>query len=198
MNFIKGQIIIYAGGKCPVCHGRSRLNTNIFILRLREIYGDDYNFSKTLYNGIRENSICTCNIHGDFERPAYQLLAGYGCRECISKGNNRSKLEDIIYNFIVDKFGDSLKIIRNTKTVLYNNGKNSLLELDLYFPSLNKAIEVNGEYWHKKKERENPGCHKLKHLLCIENNIKLLNIAYNTWFNDPESGKIRIFNFLTQ
>lgn len=136
-------------------------------------------------------------MHGEFEKPAYQLLNGYGCNVCNAKNNNRSELENKIYDFIRCELPHLQNIVKNTKSVLYNNGKNSLLELDLYFPSLNKAIEINGEYWHRKKECENPGCHKLKHKLCLQNNIKLLNVGYNTWFKHTEISKKRIIDFLT-
>lgn len=51
----------------------------------------------------------------------------------------RSKLEDSISEFIKEL---NLEFVTNNRTVL--KGK----ELDIYFPKLKKAIEVQGTYWH--------------------------------------------------
>lgn len=182
------------GGICPICAGNSRINDKIFLYKLRKIYGDRYDFTLTKYNGINEKSKCICPEHGIFEKRAGSLLAGYGCKKCQKGG--RSLLENEVYDFIRSIFKD-VKIEQNVRSKLVKEDRtNSKLELDLYFPEISKAIEINGEYWHKKKEQCFPGIHKLKAKLCKFNNIKLLNIAYNEWYRNTELSKERLLKFL--
>jgi len=39
-------------------------------------------------------------------------------------------------------------VITNDRTKILNSKTNKHLELDVYLPLLNKAIEFNGRYWH--------------------------------------------------
>ena len=68
------------------------------------------------------------------------------------------------------------------------NGNRSVLdgkELDIYVPSLNFAIEYNGNFWHNDKVID-----KNKHLkkteLCKKKGIKLLQIFEDAYFNNKE------------
>ena len=68
-------------------------------------------------------------------------------------------------------------------------------ELDFYFPTLNKAIECNGTYWHSKSvvvQRD-----KLKENLCKNKNIDLLVIHEDLWYNFNELQRSIIYKFLT-
>lgn len=63
----------------------------------------------------------------------------------IGEYRGKSKTQDEIYDFVKSIYKDS--IIYNDKNALKNaNGKK--IELDIFFPSINLAIEVNGDYWH--------------------------------------------------
>jgi hypothetical protein len=70
------------------------------------------------------------------------------------------------------------QIIINTRKVI------SPLELDIYIPHLNVAIEFNGSYWHSEAilssiEARNKHIHKTK--LCRDKGIFLLHIFENNW-----------------
>ena len=43
-----------------------KYNTDIFIKNAKEIHGDKYDYSKTIYNKATELTTITCKIHGDF------------------------------------------------------------------------------------------------------------------------------------
>jgi hypothetical protein len=63
----------------------------------------------------------------------------------IGEYRGKSKTQDDIYDFIKSIYTGV--IVYNDKNVLKNvNGKK--IELDMFFPSINLAIEVNGDYWH--------------------------------------------------
>ena len=59
------------------------------------------------------------------------------------------------------------------------------LELDIYIPNNNLAIEYDGLFWHSSysTESENKDYHLLKSNLCQEKNIQLLHIFENEWEN---------------
>ena len=67
-----------------------KLTTEEFIKRCKEKYGDKYDYSKTIYNGMDKKIIVICPIHGEFKVSASNHLYGKtGCRRCgISKRAN--------------------------------------------------------------------------------------------------------------
>ena len=56
------------------------------------------------------------------------------------------------------------------------------LELDIYIPALRLAIEYNGLYWHSDDKQR----HLKKLTVCLDKNIKLIQIFENDWFNRRE------------
>jgi hypothetical protein len=54
-----------------------------------------------------------------------------------------------------------------------------MLELDVWFPDLNKAIEFNGDYWHSKENVKQRDVEKI--IQCKEKNIDLLIINEKEW-----------------
>lgn len=66
------------GGQCPYCTG-SKLNTELFIQRAKDVHGDKYDYSKTNYIYSKELVTITCRKHGDFEQIAREHLKGAGC-----------------------------------------------------------------------------------------------------------------------
>ena len=71
-----------SGCKCPKCANLEfpkKYNTKTFIEKAREIHGDKYDYSKTVFNGIMENLIINCPIHGKSitRTPVYQLGSSF-------------------------------------------------------------------------------------------------------------------------
>lgn len=110
--------------------------------------------------------------------------------------------------------GPELQVRKFIKTlginVLYNDRKAIYpIELDFYFPDLNKAIEFNGDYWHcNPKMFKEDYLHKHKQLLakeiwdkdnnkkekCNEKGIELFTLWNYDWEHDPEiKNKIKDF-----
>ena len=56
--------------------------TEEFIELARQVHGDKYDYSKTVYLNKRSKVIITCPIHGDFEQNAHSHLNGRGCPKC--------------------------------------------------------------------------------------------------------------------
>jgi len=73
---------------CPTCGNGSKITTDDYIVRSKEIYGDLYDYSDTNYINSRTNLTITCKIHGKFtKRPLLHLKSNGGCPECIKKND---------------------------------------------------------------------------------------------------------------
>lgn len=111
----------------------------------------------------------------------------YRCPECCNKVSKQEfEIRDYLSSINVE-------YIPNHRATILNPSTNRFLELDFWLPTLNKAIEFNGDYWHKKEERVNKDL--LKKQICDKLDIKLLIILYSEWVLDKEGCKERINNF---
>jgi hypothetical protein len=72
------------------------------------------------------------------------------------------------------------------------------VELDLFLPDYNIAIEYNGLYWHSEKQGKNKKYHINKTIKCLEKNIQLIHIFSDEWLNKKEIIKNRLINLLNK
>lgn len=70
-----------------------RLTQQEFINRAKEVHGDKYDYTKSLYIGADNKLTITCIFHGDFSQTAQSHLQGIGCRQCaiVMKGKARTE-----------------------------------------------------------------------------------------------------------
>lgn len=78
---------LHLGVGCPICsqekfHEKKTLTQEVFIARCREVHGNEYDYTKTVYTGNRNNITVTCREHGDFVQNAANHLKGNGCPMC--------------------------------------------------------------------------------------------------------------------
>jgi len=86
------------------------------------------------------------------------------------------------------------QVFENDRTQIINPSTGYYLELDMWIPSLKKAIEYNGTYWHSsiiQKERDYE-----KEKRCYEKGIDLLIVEEEDWRRDKETCKDRIKQFI--
>ena len=93
-----------------------------------------------------------------------RAVVGNGCPKC-SSGRQTSFPEQTIFFYIKKLYPDA---INRYKTDFL--GK---MELDIFIPSINYAIEYDGEPWHRGNKKETE---KRKYIKCQRNNIKLIRI----------------------
>ena len=84
-----------------------------------------------------------------------------------------------------------IKVSPNNRSQIFSPETGHGLELDIFMPNLNKAIEYNGEYWHRDRKRD-----LLKQELCKLRNIELLTIWENEWVNDKDRCRKEIEKFI--
>lgn len=85
------------------------------------------------------------------------------CRFC-EAGSGRSKGENEILEFLMSFYTD--EIVLNSRNII------SPYELDIFLPKENIAIEFNGSYFHYINHQDD----LLKYNLCVEKNVKLIQI----------------------
>lgn len=99
----------------------ARLTTEEFIKRAREVHGDKYDYSQTVYIGTLQEVHIICPEHGDFMQAPQYHLRGSGCPKC---GRIRS---DILRRRTNQEFIEQAKKIHGDKfdysKVNYINGK---------------------------------------------------------------------------
>lgn len=72
------------GQGCPKCANKDK-TTEEFVNECRQVHGDRYDYSKTVYQGAKSKVVVTCKEHGDFLIEATKHLCGSGCKKCSNK-----------------------------------------------------------------------------------------------------------------
>ena len=68
------------------------MNSYEFIKRAKEIYGDEYDYDKTIFNDWDTKVKVFCKIHGEFEvSPRKHLYCHNGCSKCRGRHISESK-----------------------------------------------------------------------------------------------------------
>lgn len=106
----------------------------------------------------------------------------YFCNPRIDSGG-QSKVEKEIEDYCRSLFNDievqSRKII-------------SPLEIDVYIPSKQIAVEHHGLYWHSEQNKSSRFYHKKKNDLCQEKGIRLIQIFEDEWRDKKQIVKSRL------
>ena len=106
------------------------------------------------------------------------------CPKCFPKNTSISQNEISEY---IKSF--NITIVENTRSII------SPLELDIYIPSKNLAIEFNGLYWHSELYKDK-NYHLQKTEYCEKLNIQLIHIFEDEWLFKKEIVKSRLNNIL--
>ena len=178
------------GNGCPECAkiligDQKRKDTEHFVKRSNEIHGDRYDYSKVVYTNALTPVIIKCNKCGSefMQIPNYHLN-GYGCQRCA--GHDPKSERDI------SKFLSELGIehFRNNRTAL------SGLELDIYIPKYNIALEHTGLYWHSTAVRKSDAVSHIKNKFdkCSSLGIKLYTIYEDEWLYKSDIVKSMLAN----
>ena len=77
-----------------------------FVEECKKVYGDEYDYSNTIYNRQQDRIKVMCPIHDEFEQWAQHFLKGVGCPKCSGKIGNEDFINksSIIHN---DKYNYS-------------------------------------------------------------------------------------------
>jgi hypothetical protein len=99
-------------------------------------------------------------------------------------GSSRGEVE--IRDFVTSL---GIEVVPNTRKVI------APLELDIYIPSKNLAIEYCGLYWHSSEYRKK-NYHQRKLNECNQQGIRLVTIFEDEWLEKPEIVKVKLKSIL--
>ncbi len=76
-------------------HRNTKKTTEEFISQAKNVWGDKYDYSKTIYDGVNKKVIIVCPEHGEFEIKPIDFLHGHGCPACggVKRLTNSSFIE---------------------------------------------------------------------------------------------------------
>lgn len=184
------------GQGCPTCGiEKSILKVNKetnkiaekeFIDKANKIHNLKYDYSKTVYIKARVRIEIVCKKHGSFWQTPNHHLLDHGCPKCacvVSKPHKK------VINYLEQK----LLLIKNSDFIINDRSVIKPMELDLYFPKISKAIEIDGVYYHSfdKAVRRD----KIKDQECKNKGIKILRIT-DTEINNSGNVYEKIKEFL--
>lgn len=75
------------GNSCPKCsceyvHKNQMKSQEDFIKKCIKIYGNKYDYTKTIYNGALKKITVICPTHGEFKITANDFINGHSCPKC--------------------------------------------------------------------------------------------------------------------
>lgn len=173
-------------------HTGYRYNKNR-IRKTLEIIAEDvalygYTLKSTEYKGNKKKLHLVCPAGHDYFVSWDNWNANKSrCTRCSKTG--KSLWENMVKGFVTSL---DISFLENNRTVILNPDTNRYVELDLWFPDLNKAIECNSKYWHKKRKHID----NLKQEWCKNNNVSLLSIDFDEWNEDIKECQKTIEKFL--
>lgn len=138
-----------------------KYDTNTLIKRFVEIHGNEYDYSKTVYNGYKGKVTITCSLHGDFEISAAKHLAGQGCPICRYIKSARTKRRS------VDEAIAEMKMVHGDRYdySLITDYKNTKTKLPIICPEHGVFYQTFENHVRNKQ-----GCPKCGLKLCGEHN----------------------------
>lgn len=87
------------GQGCVLCH-RPVHDTESFIKKAKELYGDSYDYSKVKYINEKKKVKIICKIHGEFLVSPNNFLNGKVCPECRKENHKKSVSEKGLIHFL--------------------------------------------------------------------------------------------------
>ena len=85
-----------------------------------------------------------------------------------------SLIEEEVYKFLLGNLKHNIDL--KNRNILPNR-----LELDIYIPLLNKAIEINGIYWHSESMGKYKNYHLYKTIECEKQGVQLIHVFDYEW-----------------
>jgi len=161
---------------CPNCYiNKNTYTKDKIISDFKKIHGDKYDYSKVQYINTMTKVEIICPEHGSFFQRPNDHRNAVGCPKCAQE-NSESKGERKVREFLEEN-----NIKYSQEVNLFNNYR-----FDFYLEDLNTVIEYDGkqhfepvdyfgglEGFLKTQERD-----KIKTEYCLENNIRIIRIAY--------------------
>jgi len=179
-NFQQGQ-------RCIICNG-TKILTYEYVKSYIESFG--YTLLSDSYVNYGTKLLIRCPEGHEYGVIFGNFKAGHRCSQCwVESKSSRAEREvqDLVKSMIPG-------VICNDRTQIVNPLTGWNLELDIWIPSMRKAIEYNGLHWHNDSYVKIKDTIKLEQ--CRKLDIDLLVIEDVEWINNNTTCKNNLFNFL--
>jgi len=164
------------GRRCHICSGSKKYDYDDIKQKMKN---EEYKLISKRYNNAFGKLDIICPYNHEFKMRWNDFQQGHRCPKCVNK-ECHSKLEKEVLEIV--KNITEYNIIANDRNQIINPLTNRYLELDIWIPSLKKAIEFNGTYWHDNEYSKYKDI--IKKEQCKRKEIDLLVIDENDWRND--------------
>lgn len=147
-----------------------------------------YKLLSKSYKSNRQKLLLECPNGHEWETTFHNFKDGEA--DCFWCHIHVSKFEESVREYVNKIYSGA--VIYNDRTQITSIDTGHMLELDLWFPDLYKAIECNGCYWHSNDDSVRRD--QLKAEFCCKRGIDLLVITDIQW--ESEESKETVFNFV--
>ena len=185
------------GYECAECGKEkshlSKMTTEDFIVKSKEIHGNKYDYSKACYKTCDTKVCIICPEHGEFWQTPSNHINGSGCPKCANEKRKNALFKD------TKLFIDAATLIHNGKPedeiislfskIEHQQHNREILngmEIDIFIPPLKLGIEYNGLRWHSEEFGKDHRYHLDKLNKCNEKGIRLIQIFEDEWINHRE------------
>ena len=156
---------------CAACAGLKPIAKSEFLQRATAAHGERYDYSQVDWSGQNQAVVIVCPVHGSFDQVPKSHMNGRGCRHCAREATS-SKGERELADWLQ---GMGLRVLRNERETLGG------LEMDVYLPDQQLAIEYNGAYWHHDGRMKHPRLHEHKARRAQALGIRLMTVWDFDW-----------------
>lgn len=146
-----------------------RKTPNEWIVNFREIHGDKYDYTNSIFLRSNDQIEIICPIHGSFFQKPSNHRNGSGCPEC---HNNKLWNEEKLRNEILTRYGNNYSL---DKFKVGHNTERMILGCNI----CNKDFSISRETLTKFKENLCPHCKRLDTKKCIDIANKKHNFKYD-------------------
>ena len=168
------------GKRCPYCvndkQGRYNIKLTYGFVKEQIESVDGYKLLSKKYVNNNTKLEIRCPKGHIYEVTYGNFQQGGRCPICNTEKTSSKGEKEVLQ--MVEKFTGE-DILTNDRTQIINPLTGCNLELDIWIPSLNKAIEYNGTYWHSSNKQKEKDKEKVKQ--CKEKGIDLLIIKEEHW-----------------
>ncbi len=172
------------GRRCGLCFGTHKPSYDFVKQSFKK---EGYQLLSTEYINNRQYLNYICPIQHKHKIIWNAWIKGVRCPKCSMNGI--SKPEKEILDFVKSNYNGIIK--ENDRTLIENPKTGYYLELDIWLPEIRKAIEYNGEFYHRGKNVKFRDNYKQK--WCKENGIELLIIDDKKWRKNKDFNMINSF-----
>jgi len=174
-----------SGQRCIICLGKQKYTYNY----VKEfINSTGYELLSDTYKNNHSKLLVRCPENHIYNVGFKSFKQGCRCPMCSNKISKGEK--DM--SFFIESLG--IPIVKNDRTQVINPVTGRNLELDVWIPSMGKAIEYNGGYWHTFDSAMLND--KIKQEQCKQLGIDLLIVKEHNWINNNEFEREIIRRFI--